>query len=72
MLRFLRRLGNSKTSAKAQMKEERERISGKARSYLHFLRHKEGLAQYAVSKGDDVALLMVLGSGQPWGSYDGC
>lgn len=72
MLKFPRCLGNNKTSAKAQMKEERERISGKARSYLPFLHHKEGLAQNAVSKGGDVALLMVLGSEQRWGSYDGC
>lgn len=37
-----------------------------------FLHHKEEVAQYVVSKGVDVALLMVLGSEQPWGSYDGC
>lgn len=38
-------LGNSQTSKKAEMKEERERIPGKAPRHRDFLHGKERLAQ---------------------------
>lgn len=72
VLKFPQCLGNSQTSAEAEMKEERERISGKTPSHRDFLLSKERLAQNAARKGGDAALLMVLGGEQPWGSYQGC